>query len=151
MNLTEDEYILADLMLIKFPYNEERHTLAIFPSIMTGENSKFDSETFNRLAHLANSKPRQVRNFLLEQDYLDCTNMSMPTDKLTEKGKIAKREGGHLKYKEWEKKENKKNQKNWAERHQIIFTILVALLSAILGVLGTLLVEYLKSAHKLGL
>ena len=41
--------------------------------------------------------------------------------------------------------------KKWHERHWIVFTSLSILLGAILGVLGTLLVEYLKVRHQLGL
>ena len=77
---------------------------------MKRENDNFDSDTFPRLAQICNGYPTGPRDFLLDEDYLECVNSNIPTDKLTEKGKKAKDLGGHLKYKEWETEEKRKKR-----------------------------------------
>ena len=68
--------------------------------------------------------------------------MSMPTDKLTAKGKIAKREGGHLKYLEWEKKENKKQKKlNIQQKYWLLF----AVIAYIGGIFSPILTDIFRS------
>lgn len=44
-----------------------------------------------------------------------------------------------------------KQNRSWAERNTGTFAIIIAFIGAVLGVLGTLLVEYLKLHHMLGL
>lgn len=44
-----------------------------------------------------------------------------------------------------------KQNRSWAERNTGTFAIIIAFIGAALGVLGTLLVEYLKLHHMLGL
>lgn len=44
-----------------------------------------------------------------------------------------------------------KQNRSWAERNTGTFAIIIAFIGAVLGVLGTLLVEYLKLRHMLGM
>jgi hypothetical protein len=44
-----------------------------------------------------------------------------------------------------------KQNRSWVERNTVVFSVIIALIGAVLGVLGTLLVEYLKVHHMLGL
>lgn len=124
--------LLVDLVLEKYPY-QPIHTLAWIPHIMTGQQEKFDNQTFTTLIELLRTDSRKIRDFLLKEDYLKCIDWRNPTDELTDKGKLAKEKGGHSNYKEWEAEQKRKKKiedfpkKTWYlyEPAKIIIGILI--------------------------
>lgn len=130
---SKEVLLLADVVLEKYPY-QPMHSLAMIPHIMSGQQGKFDNETFNTLAQFAYSNSSAIRDFLLKEGYLKCIDWRNPTDELTEKGKLAKEKGGHVKYKVWEAEEERKKRiedfpkKKWYiyEPSKIIAGLLIA-------------------------
>lgn len=104
---SKEVLLLVDVVLEKYPY-QPMHSLAMIQHIMSGQQQKFDNETFNTLAQFAYSNSKTIRDFLLKEGYLKCIDWRIPTDELTDKGRLAKEKGGHAKFKEWEAEEARK-------------------------------------------
>lgn len=145
-NYSSDDFLLANVLLRKFPIAEPRHTHSMFSGIMMGEQSNFDAETFSRLSQkVMTGGGANARKILLENDFLDCIDIRYPTDKLTEKGKIAKQKGSIEEYNKWETEEIKNQtklsfpQKNW---------LLVAILTGAFGFFSDLIVGIILDSKK---
>ncbi len=137
-NVSEDEKILADLLLFKMPIGEARYTYHMYNTLMNGQHENFSPETFDRLAKICQGNPGGLRTFLLSNGYIDCVDPRYPQDKLTEKGRIAQEKGGHLKYKEWEELEAKKtNIEEFPKKKWYIYEPLKWAVFFILGAVTT--------------
>ncbi len=114
--MTDDELLVADLLLKRFPNNTVVYIPSVFDNLLRDNAQKFDSDTINRLYEDVISKGYlPIRNFLLEQEYITSVDSAFPKDRLTDKGETANRLGGHVKYKEWELKEPERKKKTEKE------------------------------------
>ena len=114
--MTDDELLVADLLLKRFPNNTVVYIPSVFDNLLRDNAQKFDSDTINRLYEDVISKGYlPIRNFLLEQEYITSVDSAFPKDRLTDKGETSNRLGGHVKYKEWELKEPERKKKTEKE------------------------------------
>lgn len=115
---------LSDLVLLKMP-TETPLSISGFISgnILIGQADIHSPEIYSQMVSISQSRSSVIREFMLSEKYIETTNYIMPHDKMTDKGKQARKLGGHNQYIEWaenQEKESKKElkkinfaQKNW--------------------------------------
>lgn len=136
--MTEIEIRVSDMVISRMPYRSAVNTLPFIRGIMN-EGYAFPDEIRNQIAQVEEGN---IRKFLLEQEYIEPVNHSIPSDELVAKGKKAKELGGHHAYVKWESEEKKKKdfedfpKKKWhiyePVKH-IINTVISLVVGAIFG------------------
>jgi hypothetical protein len=93
-------------------------------------------------ADVPNISERSIRKFLLEQEYIEPVNHSIPSDELVAKGKKAADLGGHGPYLEWEKAEKRKKyledfpKKKWYVYEPVKTVVSWAIVALVSGMVG---------------
>ena len=112
--MTELEYIFADLVLSNIPVNTPFEYYNVQSNTLLNKKDKLDEVTFLKLSELIANRKIDVRQFLLENDYIKCVNESYPKDILTDiVGKKAKELGGHNQYLTWKAEQDR--QDKWSK------------------------------------
>jgi hypothetical protein len=105
--VSKAELILLDIALSKIQIGQAFRIQGPLHNALVGLHDSYSSELIDEMNKILISSPDIIRNLLLEEDYTKCIDHSTHQDILTEKGKQAKKLGGHEQYKEWEKREKK--------------------------------------------
>lgn len=140
--MTEAEYILADIVLLKFPVNQPFTTAGLYHHILVGIQDKYSHAIYEEIKYLVVSSNDSTRQFLLREHYIDVVDYRLPKDKLTEKGEKAQKLGGHKQYQEWEAAETKKKsfqefpKKQWHLYDLLKIIIGIIITSSISWMLG---------------
>ncbi len=138
MELTEAQYIFADLILLKIPPYKRISLYSFMRSgdLLAGVYEKYTIETAQEISALAIGKNMIFRDFLLQEKYIEIVEHSVPYDMLTEKGIKAKNLGGHKQYLAWEAEEKKKDEKGeFPKKRIILYDFIKMITPLILGIL----------------
>ena len=135
--MTEAEFILADLVLLKLPVNREFTQRGAYNDVLFGKQSDYNQDTIAEMNKIVSNDNSLIIDFLLKEKYINCTNQMHGRFILTEeKGEIAQREGGHNQYLKWKENEEAKLKKGEApKRNTIIYDALKIAVTLILGII----------------
>jgi hypothetical protein len=110
----EDCILLSDLVLSKLETGFPVNIFSLLEvNILQRKYDHFDDDTHTRLATVLTNESsivETVREFLLENGYIEPYNIPLKRDILTPRGKSARDLGGHLQYKEFKEKLIGKNK-----------------------------------------
>jgi uncharacterized protein (UPF0297 family) len=99
--MTEAEYIVADLILLKCPINQPFRLLGLSNNLLQGKNDLYQQDTFDEMVQVMLYRIDTVRQFFLREKYIKVIDWSTHLDQLTEEGELAQKLGGHKKYQEY--------------------------------------------------
>lgn len=106
--MTESEYLLADIILLKIPINTEINFIGVQRNALLNQSDNFNPDTLAEMNKIITSESSAIQDFLLREKYI---NTIPPGIKhiLSDKGEKAQIKGGHKPYLEYLKKQNRKN------------------------------------------
>ena len=131
--------ILANEVLLKLPPHRAIAIHTFMSSLDINHiRDKYSQEIINSIDQAKAVGNSYVRDFLLDYDYLETINHSIPSDKLTPRGMKAKELGGHENYLKCEEQERKKKLKEeskifWPKKNWLLVGLLFALAGAVFG------------------
>jgi hypothetical protein len=135
MQLTEAQYNVADIVLLKMPSQTPINIPAYMQSVLVGCQDKFSPEIFSQMQGVAISRDSTIRTFLLHQEYTTTIDHTIQRDMLTKKGELAKELGGHKEYLHWEEQEKIKDRKGqFPKRNVILYDSIKILISLFAGI-----------------
>lgn len=124
--MTEAEYILADLIILKMPINQPFSVTGLYHNILLGKHDLYSQETIDQIHKLVISNTSSIRDFLLRQEYISVHDYRLPKDISTPTGQKAQELGGHKQYLAWKAKQDKsKRFENLPNKYWYIWTPLL--------------------------
>ena len=131
--MTEAEYILADLVINKFPIHEPFTLDRVYNKILDWKHDQYSQTTLDELYNLINTQNPAIITFLLDNGYILVSEPRHPRYSVTEPGKKAKELGGHKQYLAWKEKEDKaKQRQNIPTKYWLVILVFTSILSPIL-------------------
>ncbi len=135
MPMTEAEYNVADILLLKMPDHVAFSVVGFMGgNILLGLHDKYSPEMIQEIGAIMQSGNDSVRKFLLREKYLEIIDHKIPHDMLTDKGLKARELGGHKQYQAWEQEEERKrNFENLPKKHWLPYDIVKFSLGLLIG------------------
>ena len=106
--LTEAEFILADIILLKIEHNTDFRMQRYLHNVTIGLHDTKPENIYKEICDIVTLRSSVIEDFLRTQGYIRFTDPSTHLYVLTQKGEDAQQQGSHQQYLDWVAREKRK-------------------------------------------